>query len=359
VTPTGKATGRCDFGQILLLIAPENGPGGKSPGKSRERVVMLRNTGTTSIEIERLESSCGCTTAMLPAEGGVTRTRLAPGEKIALRIALHTETLKPGPLRKWVWVRARHQAQPIATLAITAFVQAPATFTPATLDFGRVPAGEKRALRLTATTPVGSVNASAWHLASTNPDVRIEDETAPSDVDNKRSTNGHATRTFTVTLAPDALLGRIEGALRLVAGPSDTNASHAAIPVNGGDADAGSGLSVPLAGEVSGSLSAMPRVLVLGSTPAGKAVTRQVIVQGETPDALRGLQISSTSPSVSARLLPFTPPPDNATATTVTLAVTLADTAPAGGFQADVIVTTRTGQRLRIIVLGSVIASGR
>ena len=328
-------------------------------GKPRERIVTLRNVGATSVEIESLESSCGCTTAMLPAASGVAQTRLAPGEKIALRIALHSETLKPGPLHKWVWVRARHQTQPLATLAITALVQAPVTFAPAALDFGRVPAGEKRALHLTAAPAMGQSILPAWHLVSTNPDVRVEPESAPRNANSGQNTKGTAPRTFTVTLAPNAFLGRIEGALRLVAGSADTHAAQGATPILNSDAEAGNGLSVPLAGEISGSLSAMPRVLVLGSTPTGKTVTRSVIMQGDTPDALQGLQISCALPFVSARLLPSPNAQDNAaTATTTTLAVTLADTAPPGGFQTDVIVTTRTGQRLRIIVLGSVIASG-
>ena len=350
VTPTGRTTGRCDFGTLFLL--------GEPGGKPRERIVTLRNVGTRVIEIAQLESSCGCTTAMLPAAGGVPQTRLAPGAKIALRITLHSETLKPGLLRKWVWVRGVHQAQPLVTLAITATVQAPATFTPATLDFGRVPAGEKRSLRLTATTPSGQTNIPLWHLVSANPDVRVEPEMAQSDASSRQNTSGTITRTFLVTLAPDAFLGRIEGALRLVAGSSDSPMGRVAASSPAGDAETGNGLSVPLAGEVIGSLSALPRVLVLGSTPAGKAVTRQVILQGDTPDALQGLEVSCASPSVSARLLPAANAPANVPATTIPLTIMLADTAPAGGFQTDVIVTTRAGQRLRIIVLGSVIASG-
>ena len=286
---------------------------------------------------------------------------MAPGEKIALRIALHTETLKPGPLRKWVWVRARHQAQPLATLAITALVQAPATFTPATLDFGRVPAGEKRLLRLTATTPVGLPNAPVWHLVSTNPDVQIETERAPGDANSRQNSGASAARIFTITLALTAPLGRIEGALRLVAGLPDSVRERNTSPITNTNTNIGMGLSVPLTGEVIGSLFATPRVLVFGSTPAGKAVTRQVILQSDTPDALQGLQISCASPSISARLLPFPATPDSAimqnNPATATLTVTLADTALAGGFQTDVVVTTRTGQRLRIVVLGSVIAA--
>ena len=131
-----------------------------------EHTFTLRNDTKNPVVLERLGSSCGCTSAFAekapstsvrpsaasgkPDSGSVSRF-LLPGEKIAVHVSVDASRLRSGEAKKLVWVFTQDSGQPAATLEMVGVVQAPVTFTPSVLNFGKTPVGKGASLSLTVT----------------------------------------------------------------------------------------------------------------------------------------------------------------------------------------------------------------
>ena len=87
-----------------------------------EHTFTLRNVGTAPITVDRLQSSCGCTTAFLAGDQDLPLT-VGPGGIIPVRVSIAPHRLAPGPIEKSVWVFTHGASDASVLLEITGTMQ--------------------------------------------------------------------------------------------------------------------------------------------------------------------------------------------------------------------------------------------
>lgn len=90
-------------------------------GRVLKQKVKIRNKGRGILKIERVATSCGCTSAE------VDQTRLQPGESGWVRIVFDTkamgETMGKGRQERFVYLKTNDPLRPQATIKIVAEVE--------------------------------------------------------------------------------------------------------------------------------------------------------------------------------------------------------------------------------------------
>jgi len=316
------------------------------------RTFVLSNSDSHSMTVSDLRPACGCTSA-LTARNAALPLVLLPGQQITVQVTLDPANLPPGPVSKLVWVYIQGRRTPAATLELKGILVPPVQLSATVLDYEHAAAGvsTSRILTMTwnpATLPAGVVP----RLISTDPDVQVR----PQETEEAAlpTTSGPQTRTYTCLLAPQARLGALDGAVEAVF----TDPRSGTVILG----------SVPLRGDVVGDVAATPSIIAFGSAPSGLSTTRQVLLTLTKPQRLT---VSSSSRFVTAQLgsaqtVPASRPFPGGTAnaaisltpavprTALPLNITLKPTAPPGPLEAEVIVTTAGGQRLRLPVFAVV-----
>jgi len=105
---TGPGALRCELGAVDAVETPQV-----------ERTFVLRNSSKEPVVIERVQSSCGCTSALVGpanASGKPMAQTIQPGAEIPLKVALSVTHLNPGFTNKFVWVYVKGDVRPSATI---------------------------------------------------------------------------------------------------------------------------------------------------------------------------------------------------------------------------------------------------
>jgi len=110
-TQADATTARYDFGTRRM-----------SDESPLEHTFTLRNVGATPITVDRLQSSCGCTTAFLAGDQDLPLT-VGPGGIIPVRVSIAPHRLAPGPTEKSVWVFTHGASDASVLLEITGTMQ--------------------------------------------------------------------------------------------------------------------------------------------------------------------------------------------------------------------------------------------
>jgi len=105
------ATARYDFGTRRL-----------SDESPLEHLFTLRNAGAAPVTVDRLQSSCGCTTASLSGDLDLPLT-VGPGGLLPVRVRIAPHRLAPGPVEKSVWVFTHGASDAPVLLEITGTMQ--------------------------------------------------------------------------------------------------------------------------------------------------------------------------------------------------------------------------------------------
>ncbi len=108
---TDATTGRYDFGTRRL-----------SDASPLEHTFTLQNNSTVPVTIDRLQSSCGCTTAFLADDQSLPLT-VGPGGIVPVHVSIAPHRLAPGAVSKSVWVYTHGPAEASVLLEITGTMQ--------------------------------------------------------------------------------------------------------------------------------------------------------------------------------------------------------------------------------------------
>lgn len=100
-------------------------------GTVLEQAFVLQNRGDAPLDITNVHAACDCTTVPL------TRTRLAPGESLSLRVKLDTAKLL-GRLEKSILVTSNDPQLPVFALELRGLVLSPYSLDPALLRFAPI-----------------------------------------------------------------------------------------------------------------------------------------------------------------------------------------------------------------------------
>ncbi len=103
-----------DSGAIMSVGSGERDLGEVHYGDTASATVPVKNTGQGLLEITRLRSTCGCTTAR------ISQKQLKPGEQAELTISFDAKGIEPGRKTQSVFVHSNDAQNPVA--AIRTFV---------------------------------------------------------------------------------------------------------------------------------------------------------------------------------------------------------------------------------------------
>ena len=296
-----------------------------------DHTFTLRNAGTTPATIMRLHGSCGCESLLLIKAGQtVTRATLAPGESAQVHVAVRTAGQPAGVLHKYIWVESASATAPLATLEVQLQVRDPALAAPTFLNFGSVASGTSHVLSLTLTVDSDTLPGDTLpSLVSSNAAVEIRPAGPPEFI--QRDDRPSIRQAYQVTLADTAPAGRLSGSLHFVT-----------------DVHGLATLTVPLAADITGQITAAPKTLFFGSVIAGRAVTRQVLLNLARPEAGSAVSVSGGGPWLTTTLHV----PDAGVVRL--LDVTLSAHAPSGLLQSQITIVAG-GDRLILPVVADVV----
>lgn len=104
ISPASFDFGQVGFGQILNYT------------------FLVKNTGKEILEIKRIGTSCGCTTAKIAKE------KIEPGEEVALLVTYDTKAMGEGPhgrgnQERIIYVKSNDPANAQAEVIINAYVK--------------------------------------------------------------------------------------------------------------------------------------------------------------------------------------------------------------------------------------------
>lgn len=105
-------------------------------GEKREHRFILTNAGDEPLEIVKVHSSCGCTTAM------ATQQLIEPGEQAELTVQFNSKNFH-GQVVKRVVITSNDPQQPKIQLHLKAKVQSELTLSASRLQLGRLEGGKK------------------------------------------------------------------------------------------------------------------------------------------------------------------------------------------------------------------------
>jgi hypothetical protein len=296
-------------------------------GKPIDHAFTLRNDSAFSWKLDHLQSSCGCTTAIVGGKaGGDVKGVVVPAKgTVEIQVSVDPTHLSPGAVEKVVGVYVQGQAEPVATLVMAGTLQAGVAFRPATVDFGNVTAGNEAKQTLTVTVdPMFPHPEKAPRLLCSDSNIQISEGTPAGG-------EGQTHRyTYTLSISSRPYVGQINGALSVVR-PDVTDSVQTL------------NVSVPVVGRVLGDLSSSPETVAFGMVTLGKTAPRKVTLTGSTAESMAGLKVSSASQDVATKIVGVK---DN----TAVLVVSLKPSLKAGALQTQVIVTTPSGQQLLLPV---------
>jgi hypothetical protein len=375
VPPLGKKPAGADRG-VLLSVAAEKDLQMAPPSAAifnfgiadrflhpvLTHTFTLRNDGKVPVPIDHIQSSCGCTSALLIAAGkervGYT---LQPGKQISIKTAVDTTKLAPGPIKKYLWVMMPGETVPSFIIRLDADIEGVLAFSPPAVEFGRVEAGETPAQTLDVMLDTRLLEAvGGVQLVSSNPGVHIG-PAVPTDIPVPGGDGHTVRRTYAITLKPEVTLGVLSGTLSFVPLKSAAVANKSNIKAAAETAATFlNALTANVTGEVFGSVSARPGTIVFGAVTQGETTTRRITLVGKTAETFKNLKVTSASTWVTAKLsVPERSKPDPNTPLLklppmLLLEVTLNPKAPPGALQTQLTVTTQEGERLLLPAFGYV-----
>ncbi|MGC4044676.1 MAG: DUF1573 domain-containing protein [Armatimonas sp.] len=129
-------------GPALLATPTAFSLGNVAEGRKVSASVTLRNTGTTPLEITRVDKSCDCTDLSLPGP-------LAPGQSAPLALTVDTTAQRRGPINKAIVLHVKGWPKNPITLPIQGSIYDELTITPKTLNLGMLTCRQKHPVSLT------------------------------------------------------------------------------------------------------------------------------------------------------------------------------------------------------------------
>jgi hypothetical protein len=291
---------------------------------------FLKNANAAPVVVERVQVSCGCTTATLGGGAALPDT-LAPGKVLEVDTSVDPLRLYAGAVEKSVAVYLVGQAAPAATLEITGTLVPSATFSPDLLNFGDVAYGDTPTQKLVATIDKKAVpSLDAVQFESTDSDITADRVSVTPFGDNEETVE------YQVKVSPTPYIGIIDGTVSLMV----RNASNGMSLI---------GSSVPIRGNIIGGFSSSPQSITFANAPAGKAATQQILLTGISTADIPKLTLFSASPMIELKA--ETPDPNAKPSKVIKVDVNLSDKMQVGSLQTQIIITASDGSRLLLPVL--------
>ena len=129
----------------IVFDNPSQDMGKITEGETLKHVFKFTNKGLGTLEVQKVEPSCGCTAAVLSAK------RIAPGQSGQIEVSIKTENMTA--LNKSVTVTTNDPKHPQVELTVTAVVEPEFQLSERSIYFGNNPPGKEITKELTVTIP--------------------------------------------------------------------------------------------------------------------------------------------------------------------------------------------------------------
>ncbi len=308
-------------------------------------VFTLINQGKLPLTIRRVDTSCGCTSAVLQFGNTVaTKTpihniTLLPGQSCSMNVSVDLTKVELGSVDKGVYIFTNNLEQPTMVVRIVGSVTSGVDFTPKTINFGQIQMGQPTSQTVSVAIDSRLItNDDAAYLASNNTAVHLS-LAGTRKVKQDKSGSTCIVQDYLLKLDADAPLGLIVGQITFVY-PKKVNLSPDVINVV-------SQTSSQLAGQVVGDVSAHPVMIALGAVHIGQKVSQKLVLTSTNASALDGIQVSDND-SVKVNLETAV---DGTTTRTIEVTVEPHVTSQ-GLLQTAIRFTLKNGQKMVIPVLG-------
>lgn len=225
-------------------------------GAKVEHRFIIENIYEEDVHIQSISSTCGCSTAE------VGKQTLKTWEKTALVVTLDTRGFLG---RKDATITVVFDAPFYAEvqLNIYSYIRRDVVVQPGAVEFGAVPQG----VETTRTLKITYAGRSDWRLERvecSNPHLEVQ----LSEIQRTAGPVANIAYELLVKLKSGTPPGYIKDQLVLVT--NDANARAARVPVS-------------VEGVVRAALSVRPTALLMGVAEPGQPLTRNIVVQGQTP----------------------------------------------------------------------------
>jgi Protein of unknown function (DUF1573) len=262
VLGTAPQAGATDSAPRLLIDMPVHDFGTVEQGTRVEHAFKVRNGGSASLQISKVEGSCGCT-AGVSADGIVP-----PGHETWVTVSLETSRIA-GHTAKTVVIHSNDPTVPEAALSLTGTVVTDVVVNPDTLYLGRIRRGATVRREIIVKSGRPGTPYHVVDIQSEIPSVRahVEPGTAP---DEER---------VIIEVAPDLPLGRFTDELRV-----RTNSPRQPV------------LMIPVFGSVEGDLAALPPQVTFELAADGSAAPHDVQITNRSPEPVALTSVTVPAP---------------------------------------------------------------
>lgn len=259
VLGTAPQAGAAGAAPRLTIDLPVHDFGTVEQGTRVEHSFKIRNTGSASLQVSKIDSSCGCT-AGVSADGIVP-----PGRDTWITVSLDTAKIA-GRTAKTVVVHSNDPTVPEAALSLTGIVVTDVVANPPALYLGRIPRGHSVRREVVVRSGRPGVPYQAVDIESAIPSVRAHIEPGATPEEQR----------VVIEVSPNLPLGRFSDELRV-------RTTSPRQPV----------LTIPVFGSVEGDLAALPPQVTFLLASDGSAASHDVHItnRGAHPVALTSVTV--------------------------------------------------------------------
>jgi len=246
--------GKGPSGRPQIELSPaEVSFGTIDPYTLRTSDVVVKNIGDAVLSTNRVQASCACTQARFEKD------EIGPGQQTTLHVELNPQDFHGNSPRIGVIMYTNDPINPVTMLKVSADIEPEFTVEPLELDFGEVPVGEERVLKVHARQELDE-QFEVTHVTTllAGLDALYTEVTTPDD-------NGRRRFEIDVMVTPDARPGPLDGKLVVW-----TNIKR--IPV----------INIPIKGRVVG-VEAVPSTVHFGLVEPARGEVARMILRGPYP----------------------------------------------------------------------------
>ncbi len=248
--------------------------GSVDAGTVVEHAFILKNSGSAALKVERLNTACGCTAAVLDTD------TIPPGGETKVKASFDTTGFQ-GAKVKTIRVYTNDPRQASFLLSLQGTVRSEFDLDPARLHFGDIAKGKEKTLSIDVLLG-GQSTAQIQEVLSRSPYLDIES----SDV-NKRGKQG---KRLTVTLKGSLPVGVFRERIVLKTSSDKT-------PI----------INIPVFARVHGDITIVPSSVSFGLVegPIVKPVSEMIKLVNTAKKPLTIASVESDNPLVTAELVPL------------------------------------------------------
>lgn len=216
-----------------------------------EFVFPVVNTLSSTLHIQTVRASCGCTTPIVQTQ------YIAPGETGSILAKFNTDTFK-GKKGATLTVVIDQPFYSEVRLRVDGYIRSDMVFFPGAIEFGRLNQGDA----ISKKTKVLYAGRSDWQVV----DVRSNKPWLMPSVKETLRANGQVNYEISVDVREDAPTGFFQDELVVVT----NDRSMPNVPLR-------------VSGQVESPLSISPQAVALGDIKTGESISRKIVLMGQQP----------------------------------------------------------------------------